>query len=55
LKIDFVTKIRKVGSEKSGFFVERLLFTGKGKIICTEQKTDNNSGSKGNGETSNEE
>jgi len=37
LKIDFVTKIRKVGSEKSIFFVEWLLFTGEAKIICTKQ------------------
>jgi hypothetical protein len=55
LKIDFVTKIRKVGSEKSVFFVEWLIFTGKGKNICNEQKTGNNPCSKGNGEASNEE
>jgi len=55
LKIDFVTKIRKVRSEKSVFFVEWHLFTGEGKIICTEQKRGNISGSKGNGETASEE
>jgi len=38
LKIDFVTKIRKVGSEKIIFFVEPLLFTGKNKIIGIEKR-----------------
>jgi len=55
LKIDFVTKIRKVRSEKSIFFVEWLLFTGEGKIICTKQKGSNNSVIKGKGETANNE
>jgi len=55
LKIDFVTKIRKVVSKRSIFFVEWLLFTGEGKIICTKQKGGNNPGSKRNGETADEE
>ena len=41
MKVDFVTKIRKVGSEKISFFVEWLLFTGEDKIFSTEDKTKN--------------
>ena len=38
MKVDFVTKIRKVGSEKISFFVEWLFFTGKDKIFRPEDK-----------------
>ncbi len=38
MKVDFVTKIRKVGSEKINFFVEWLFFTGEDKIFRPEDK-----------------
>jgi hypothetical protein len=38
MKIDFVTKIRKVRSEKNIFFVEWLLFTGEDEIFRIEDK-----------------
>jgi len=38
MKVDFVTKIRTVGSEKISFFVERLFFTGEDKIFRSEDK-----------------